>query len=55
MSEENKDNELDEILKNQFVQELLKFVSDIRTALGDEKGDLENSEIVQRAKDAYKG
>ena len=43
MSEENKDNELDEILKNQFVQELLKFVSDIRTALGDEKGDLENS------------
>jgi len=55
MSEENKDNELDEILKNQFVQELLKFVSDIRTALGYEKGDLENSEIVQRAKDAYKG
>ena len=54
-SEENKDNGLDEILKNKFVQELLKFVSDIRTALGDEKGDLENSEIVQRAKDAYKG
>ena len=55
MSEENKNNGLDEILKNKFVQELLKFVSDIRTALGDEKGDLENAEIVQRAKDAYKG
>jgi len=53
MSEENKDNGLDAILQNKFVQELLKFVSDIRSALGDEKGELENHEVVERARNSY--
>ena len=53
MSEENKDNGLDAILQNKFVQELLKFVSDIRSALGDEKGELENNEVVERARNSY--
>jgi len=54
MSEENKDNGLDAILQNKFVQELLRFVSELRTALGDEKGELDNEELVARAKEAYK-
>ena len=54
MSEENKENGLDAILQNKFVQELLRFVSELRTALGDEKGELDNEELVARAKEAYK-
>jgi hypothetical protein len=55
MSEENTIQDLDAILQHQFVQDLLKLVSDLRSALGDHEGKLENSEIVERAKAAYKG
>ena len=56
MSEEVKSTEnIDAVLSSPFVQELLTFVSALRSALGDEKGELENSELVARAKDAYKG
>lgn len=44
----------DAILNNKFVQELLRFVSELRTALGDADGNLENHELIQRAKEAYK-
>lgn len=44
----------DAVLNNKFVQELLRFVSELRTALGDADGNLENHELIQRAKEAYK-
>lgn len=54
MSDTSNNENLDTILNNKFVQELLRFVSELRTALGDEKGELDNEELVARAKEAYK-
>ena len=46
--------DLNEILSHTFVQDLLKFVSEIRSALGDEEGTLDNDAVVKRAAEAYK-
>ena len=56
MSEENNTtvSSLDEILQNEFVQSLLRLVADIRTAIGDPEGNLENSEVVDRVREAMK-
>jgi len=43
------------VLGDKFVIELLTLLSELRVALGDEKGDLENKELVDRARQAYKG
>ena len=56
MSEENNTtvSSLDEILQNEFVQNLLRLVSEIRTVIGDENGDLENHQVVEKIRDAMK-
>jgi len=56
MSEENNTavSSLDDILQNEFVQSLLRLVSEIRTAVGDTEGKLENSEVVDRVREAMK-
>ena len=56
MSEENNTavSSLDDILQNEFVQSLLRLVADIRTAIGDPEGNLENSEVVDRVREAMK-
>jgi len=54
MSNTDTTENLDEVLNSKFVQELLRFVSALRTALGDENGELDNDELVARAKEAYK-
>lgn len=54
MSNTDTTENLDNILNSKFVQELLRFVSALRTALGDENGELDNDELVARAKEAYK-
>lgn len=56
MSEENNTavSSLDDILQNEFVQSLLRLVSEIRTAVGDAEGKLENSEVVDRVREAMK-
>lgn len=45
--------DLEDILSDPFVTNLLKFVADIRRALGDELGNLTNDEVVKRAREAY--
>jgi len=50
----NTPTDLNEILSHTFVQDLLKFVSEIRAALGDEEGTLDNADVVKRAAEAYK-
>ena len=56
MSEENNTavSSLDDILQNEFVQNLLRLVSEIRSAVGDSDGKLENHEVVERVKEAMK-
>lgn len=56
MSEENNTavSSLDDILQNEFVQSLLRLVAEIRTAVGDTEGKLENSEVVDRVREAMK-
>ena len=46
--------DLDKLLQHQFVQDLLRLVSEIRTVIGDTEGKLENHQVVDRIREAMK-